>query len=282
MKIAWQSYVNILPQAIRPAVQKYQENLIETRLRINGKVELVTTDGSVWLDQIVNAQDLSYCINVASRYSPWSASTVSKGYITAAGGHRIGICGESVMKDGMMTGIRIPSSVSIRVARDFPGIAQKAAHLDGSMLIIGPPGSGKTTLLRDLIRQKSEKGSTHISVLDERCEIFPYENGIPSFPCGKHTDILTGCTKEQGIPTLLKNMTPQVIAVDEITSEEDCKALMDAAWCGVELICTAHAKERGDLLNRRIYHPLLQTGVFDWLIILRSDRSWYAERTKVC
>jgi stage III sporulation protein SpoIIIAA len=73
-------------------------------------------------------------------------------------------------------------------------------------------------------------------------------------------------------------MTPKWIAVDEITSEEDCCALSDARWCGVNVLCTAHAMDKSDLLGRQIYKPLMEYKIFDWLIIMQPDRSWSAER----
>ncbi len=278
MKCAWQSYVGILPQSIRTAVEPYRDSLTEVRMRIYAPIELVTTTRTYSLKQNATLQEISYCINVASKYSPWAVSTVSKGYITAAGGHRIGICGEVVMKDGLMSGIATPTSISIRVARDFPGIAARTSHLNGSILIIGPPGAGKTTLLRDLIRLRSDLHSGSVAVVDERREIFPFENGTPSFPCGKQTDILSGCSKAQGIQILLKNMTPHYVAVDEITSHKDCSALIDACWCGVKLICTAHAESRTDLLGRGVYRPLVESKIFDWLIVIDRHRSWNVER----
>ena len=173
-----------------------------------------------------------------------------------------------------MTGIRNLTSLCIRVARDFPGIAE-SIPITGSCLIIGPPGYGKTTLLRDLIWKISERDC--ITVVDERGEIYP--PGC-TFRIGKRTDVLTGSSKSHGILTALRTMGPRWIAVDEITAKEDCDALLQACWCGVGLIATAHAADKRDLLGRGVYKPLVECGVFEQLIILQQDKSWRTERLK--
>lgn len=279
MRCAWQAYLNILPVWMRQEVDKQgKEDLQELRLRLHGSPELITQRGAFTIQRKVTLSDLQFVVNVASRYSPWTAVTAARGYITAPGGHRIGLCGEAVVADGTMTGIREPTSMCIRVARDFPGIGNAATQLKGSALIIGRPGSGKTTLLRDIIRQRSDTGTGSVAVIDEREEIFPQWNRQSCFSSGKRTDILSGCNKAQGIEAVLRCMNPETIAVDEITADEDCEALIHAGWCGVNLLATAHAGSRADLLQRPVYRPLVESRLFSTLIILQPDKSWRAER----
>ncbi len=279
MRCAWQAYLNLLPHRIRSTVDRLgKDSLLELRLRLGQPSELVMIHGSQWLDDICTESDLNFCINAASNYSPWNAATVAQGYLTGAGGHRIGICGQASVKEGSMSGITGATSVCLRVARDFQGIAEKAAALSGSILILGPPGSGKTTFLRDLIRQRSNAGREFISVVDEKGELFPSVQKQFYFSPGKHTDILTGCPKVSGIHTVLRNMGPDTIAVDEITAQEDCLALQHAGWCGVKLLATAHASSAEDLCRRPIYKPLAESKLFDHYIVLQRDKSWKLER----
>lgn len=282
MRCAWQAFVNLLPIWMRESVDKQgREALQELRLRLNAPPELVTAKGSLWLDRIVSAEDLRFCVNIASRYSPWTAGTSQQGFVTAHGGHRIGLCGSAVNVNGSISSIQGLTSLCLRVSRDFPGIGETAANCNGSILIIGSPGSGKTTLLRDVIRQKSSRGNGCIAVVDERQEIFPHMNNQFCFPVGKHTDILSGCKKTQGIEAVLRNMGPQIIAVDEITAREDCEALLHAGWCGVKLLATAHAGDRKDLYNRPVYRPIIESKLFDTLLIMQADKSWRAERFNI-
>ena len=245
------------------------------RLRSNQPPELITRNGTLYLPRSCDTHDLEFCVNVASKYSPWAATTISDGFLTAAGGHRIGVCGQYIPGSQGITHI---TSLCIRVARDLPGIASAADKLKGSILIIGSPGSGKTTLLRDLIRRRSDRDQESVSVIDERGELFPVVDGKHTFVTGKHSDVLIGCSKQKGIDLMLRCMGPQTIAVDEITSELDCNALLQARWCGVNILATAHAHSKTDLLNRSVYRPIVSMEAFDHLIILDRDKTWTSER----
>ena len=278
MKCAWSEFLQIVPHWMRSQVDNIGKlTLQELRLRLGQAPELICKDRNWKLSGGVTAADLQYTINAASQYSPWAAATIAQGYLTGPGGHRIGICGTAIMKNGELTGISYPTSLCIRVARDFPGIAKSIYPL-GSVLIIGSPGSGKTTVLRDLIRNRSESGRGSVAVVDERCELFPQTNGHTCFATGSRTDILTGCGKEQGISMALRTMGPACIAVDEITAAEDTQALLNAAWCGVDLFATAHAGSKGELISRPIYQPILASNLFQTLVILNSDKSLTQER----
>ncbi len=280
MKCAWEALLNLLPQCIRQNVDKQgKDKLQELRLRLGMTPELIIKDGNAYLQETVTKDILQYIVNTACRYSPWTATTAS-GYITAQGGHRVGLCGEVTVKDNQITDVKNISSVCIRIARDFPGIASRIGN-QGSLLIIGRPGCGKTTFLRDVIRNRSEQGNGSVAVVDERGEIFPTSQGRQCFPPGRRTDILSGCPKGQGIQLLLRTMSPATIAVDEITDETDCHGLMHAAWCGVDLIATAHAGGMQDFLRRPVYKPLVESRIFSRVIILQPDKTWREERMPI-
>jgi stage III sporulation protein AA len=276
MNCAWKELLSILPISMREDVNFVgKDTLQEIRMRLGNPPELICSGGSRELSKKMDLFDLQFVINTASRYSPWLAGTLSQGYLTAPGGHRIGVCGEAIVKNGLMTGIKNPSSLCIRIARDFPGMINDRNVLEGSVLIIGQPGSGKTTFLRDLIRLRSNRSTGSVAVVDERGEIFPAASG---FAWGRRTDVLTGCSKREGMEALLRTMGPETIAVDEITSATDCEGLLHAAWCGVSLIATAHASSRYDLCSRPVYRPLIDAKIFDMLVILQKDKSWKIER----
>lgn len=272
MTCAWKQLLAILPPELGREVDSLgRETAQEIRLRRGSPPELVTGEGSRLLSGMVTAQDLRFILNTASRYSPWSATTMAQGYVTAPGGHRIGLCGTAICRDGTFQGIQEIRSVCIRVARDYPGIAGKAAQVRGSVLILGAPGWGKTTLLRDLIRLRARQEA--VSVVDERGELFP-----EGFDQGRRMDILSGCPKATGVEIVLRTMGPNCIAVDEITAERDCDALVQASNCGVWLLATAHAASGSDYRSRTVYHRLVEHRIFNTLLVLHADKTYHVER----
>lgn len=218
---------------------------------------------------------------VLENASQASAHTVLEqarnGFVTLRGGHRIGLCGTVTRRDGEITTLRYLSSLSIRVARAVEG--QAAAVLPGLMengsflstLILGPPGAGKTTLLRELIRTLSDGEGVpahRVGVADERGEIAALWQGEAQFYVGRHTDVLDGCPKAEGLTILLRGMNPQVLAADEITHPADVTAVTEAAGCGAALLATAHGGSLEDLRRRPVYRALLTEGVFRRVVVL--------------
>ena len=274
----WQELLNLLPQWMKDRVDKLgRDKMQELRLRIGYVPELRLGKDSVYLDRTVKADDLSYCVNMATRYSPWTSSGVNHGFITALGGHRIGLCGECVYEGDKLRNIPVLTSLCIRVARDHPDVSGLTYRNGGSILIIGPPGCGKTTFLRDLIRKTSDYFEGAVTVVDQRRELFPHTGGKFLFPRGKRTDVLSGADKAKGLDMAIRTMGPKVVAVDEITEYEDCKALEMAAKCGVRLFATAHAGSRTEYMTREVYKPLRELMVFDRLIVMDSSQNWKEE-----
>ena len=81
---------------------------------------------------------------------------------------------------------------------------------------------------------------------------------------------------------VLRTMGPSYIAADEITSAEDCAAILHAANCGVSQLATAHGTCAQDYLSRPAYRPLAEHRVFPTLLILHPDKSYTVERMNLC
>lgn len=137
-----------------------------------------------------------------------------------------------------------------------------------STLLLSPPGVGKTTLLRDLIRCLSTGvwiNPKRVGVADERGEL-----GVGSLRAflGPRVDVLAYCPKAAALMLLLRGMSPQVLAADEITDPQDIRAMEQAAGCGVTLLATAHGGSLEDLRRRPLYRELLEAGIFQAFVFL--------------
>ena len=254
----------------------------ELRLRAGWPMTAVLPEGERPLGgSPVEGRELEQLVEIASRASLHTVlDQVRRGYLTFEGGHRIGLCGTAVLREGEIHALRSISSANLRIARQVKGAAGPV--LDrlcpggrlADTLIFAPPGLGKTTLLRDLIRSVSEGENCvplRVSLADERGEVAAMYGGLPQLEVGRRTDVAEGCPKAQGLMLLLRAMNPQVLAVDEITAPEDVRALITAAGCGVTLLATAHGEGRAGLERRPLYRPVLEEGLFRFLVRIRRE-----------
>ncbi len=251
----------------------------EFRLRLGYPSSVVMPEGERSMGgDPVTKRELGFVLEAATGASVHSASSrLAEGFITAKGGFRVGLCGAVGLSGGEPGGFTSVSSAAIRISREHKGACVPiidSVYSGGevrSTLIISPPGGGKTTLLRDLVRYISDAaGGPRVGLCDERSEIAAFFDGEPTMDVGRRTDVLDGCPKARAVSMLLRSMNPGVIAIDEITAEEDAEAMTRAAHCGVKLIATAHAASRTELAERPIYRALLASGVFEELIIIRK------------
>lgn len=193
----------------------------------------------------------------------------------------MGLCGETVVREGGVRSIRRLSSLSVRIPRQHRGCAEEvyAGLLELGLpdtLLVSPPGAGKTTLLRELVRLISE-GGRRVSLIDERAEIAGVWEGAPLFDVGPCTDVMTGAPKPEAAAMLIRAMTPQLLAMDEITTPADVEAARSASGCGVKLLATAHAGSLRELASRPVYRPLLEDRVFRAAVLIerRAGRRRY-------
>lgn len=266
----------------------------EIRLRRGRPLSLVTTLNDVWLsprglpvslpDEAyrVSDEDTRRTLSLISQGSVYALEEEFRnGYITIPGGHRVGFAGRALLEAGRLRTITHVAGLSLRLSREVRGAARPIlgrvlgpAARPRNTLIISPPGAGKTTLLRDLIRLLSdgqpELGlpGLRVGLVDERSEVAACHEGVPQRDVGLRTDVLDACPKAEGILLLLRAMSPEVIAVDEIGRAEDSLALHEAANAGVAVIATAHGASARDVGGRPMLRRLLESNLFQVFVVL--------------
>lgn len=270
-------------------VADYRE-IREIRLRIQQPILIRRGDGEYFLDEAGNytqnrqkahltkQTELEKMLMHLCHDSPYAfEEELKQGFMTVAGGHRVGVCGQVVLDaDGKIKTMKHIYYLNIRIAHQILGVAEgilpylyDTGQLQNT-LIVSPPGCGKTTLLRELIRVVSEgnvygKGM-QVSVVDERSEIAGTYLGRPVHDLGCRTDVLDACPKRDGMLILLRSMTPQVLAVDELGDGKDFEAIRAACACGCKLLATVHGNHLEDVKERFLGLDCLE--LFERVLVL--------------
>lgn len=252
-------------------------------IRYDGSDRFITPEGKLDMHEKyayrVSSEDIKETFVFLSDYSVYAFEEEMKcGYITIAGGHRVGIAGKAVISDGRIKNMRYISFINIRVAHECIGCAEHIMDYISpygnalNTLIVSAPGVGKTTLLRDIIRQLSSGSKNYpgknVGVVDERSEICACYHGIPQNDVGIRTDVIDACPKAEGIMMLVRSMSPEIIAVDEIGTDRDMKAVLYSMTCGCKVIATIHGSGIEDA-GKNFYLE----NAFDRIIVLKMNKT---------
>ena len=291
MKNNVQDVLDYFPEEIKNKLQSLQvrmNEIEEIRLRTNRNILLKIGQEEIKVEYIIKTQEVleilqRICDNSIYTYQ----SQICNGYITIRGGHRVGITGNVVIKDGQVINISYIYSLNFRIAKQvigcsnviLPYILNLKENSIYNTIIISPPGRGKTTLLRDTIRNISNgmedyrfKG-INVGVVDERGEIAAMYKGIPQNDLGDRTDILDNVSKDIGMKMLVRSMNPRVIAADEIGTKEDVEAINYAVTSGIKGIFTAHGESIEDITLNPILNKLYNLKVIEKIILIEKSRN---------
>lgn len=279
--------MNCLPYNLVQAISKVNiEKLEEIRIRCERPVILKTEKNEIIIDYKVDKTEIMSIIQLFCNNSIYAyQNQICDGFITIMGGHRIGISGSCVIKDGKVININNIYSLNIRIAREIDNasinllkyIVDIQHNSIYNTLIVSPPGAGKTTILRDLVNKISSgipnigfKG-INVTVIDERSEISAMYRGIPQNNIGIRTDVLDNIPKTIGIKMAIRTLAPKVIVADEIGNANDAEIINYAICSGVKGIFTAHGDSMEDLYNNPELQKLIKLQIFQNYIFLDSE-----------
>jgi len=284
-----QQIIRVLPKSVQAVLERQGiifDKLQEIRLRTDQPLfmiykgeEVMPKGGGKYY--VVTKEEVREALEYISHYSLYAyENEMKQGFITIEGGHRVGMTGKAMIEHEKVKNIKHVSSINIRVSHEITGCAddilphitlhKQVCHT----LIVSPPRCGKTTLLRDLIRQISDgnkyvRGCT-VGVVDERSEIGGCYKGVAQNQLGMRTDILDCCPKAEGMIMLIRSMSPQVIAVDEIGTIEEIHALEYALHCGCKLLATVHGTSMEEIRKKPIFEQLVKDKRFERYVVLSN------------
>lgn len=242
-----------------------QHSLEEIRVRAGQPLMFLFAEGERFLEEDgrlgrdmhkgcgMSRRDLEEMVGFLCSYSMYAyEEQLRMGYLTLRGGHRVGVAGEVSLQHGKVARLQHIYFLNIRIAHEKKGCARalvealRCGQGIHNTIILSPPGAGKTTLLRDAVRLLSQGDESHaglkVGVVDERSELGAGYLGIPQNDLGPRTDVLEGAGKSEGIYMLLRSMSPQVIAIDELGTRDDFEAVTRAFHSGCRLIGTIHGE----------------------------------------
>ncbi len=263
--------------------ERDKNGIFEIRLRAGLPVSLVNSAGCNFLSLggdvspfirpnsavIASAEDVQTAFERFCGYSVYAhKDEINNGYISVAGGHRVGVCGRAVYSGGAISSVADISSLNIRIAREVLGAGERyLPYAEDGLLIAGAPGSGKTTVLRDIARAASLSGK-RVAVIDTRREIAACHNGTSSYDLGANCDVLTGYTKTDGIDIAVRTLNPQIVFFDELSALKESERIIDGFFCGTAFVCTVHAHSEDELYSKEITEKLLSAGAVSNILFL--------------
>lgn len=272
-----------LKEAVKQKVKDRWNELQEIRFRLNQPIELIYDSEIDWIYHVKPvSKDGMFVLNQLSNFSLYRMEDeLREGYITIEGGHRVGLAGKVNTLGGAVKAIQHITFFNIRIAKQKINVAQpiipymyKERYLN--TLFIGPPQTGKTTLIRDIVRLIAtgwdEVSAKKVAVVDERSEIGGSIKGVPQHNVGVRTDLMDACPKAEGMMMMIRSMSPDVLVVDEIGSDKDVQALMEAILAGVVVICSVHGQTFEEIKKRPSLQALFQQNVFKRFVLLEKQQ----------
>lgn len=262
-----QDLLQYFSERLRDSIGAFGDGLTEIRLRREKPIVLMRNSEMNFVDNsgritkvfdsdrlMVTSAEIDSFFYAICRNSVHSfQEDICSGFVTLSGGHRVGLCGTAVVRDGKIANIKNINGFNVRVSREVIGSGEDIYNriFCGSLknvLIAGVPASGKTTILRDLCRLLGSRYK--VSLIDERSEIAAVYSGVPQNDVGINTDVFDGYSKADGLETAVRVMSPDIIIFDEAGSQNEFGYMEHAMNCGIRICASIHASSIEDIKRR--------------------------------
>jgi stage III sporulation protein SpoIIIAA len=237
--------LSILPNFVRDPLKahKKKNQLIEVVMDLGRRPEARFPEGPEYLsEEKIKWQDIEYLVKRVGNFT---------------GDNRAGI--ERTLHRISSIRNRFGNTVGLtcRVGRAIFGTISNIRDLletGQSILLLGRPGVGKTTAIREIARVLSVEMEKRVVIIDTSNEIAG-DGDIhhPAIGRARRMQVAQPELQHQVMIESIENHMPEVIIIDEISTELEALAARTIAERGVQLVGTAH----GNSLNNLIKNPTL-------------------------
>ncbi len=263
-----QSLISPLPERIQGALDKHPRSseLLEVVMDLGRTPEARFPDETLRLSDLdVTDADLQWVVERIGEFGDDNRAGIERTL------HRI-----SVIRN---RGGR-PVGVTCRVGRAVFGTGQIIDDLvrtGQSILLLGRPGVGKTTILREVARVLADEVGKRVVIVDTSNEIAG-DGDVPHPAIGRARRMQVPSTPQQHQVMIeaVENHMPEVVIIDEMSTEAEAMAARTIAERGVQLIATAH----GNTLANLISNPTLSDLVGGTQTVTLGDNEARRRRTQ--
>ena len=233
--------IDILPERVKDYLIKSEKkyDLVEVILDLGRLPEVRFSDSTELIagDDITHI-DIQYLISKISEFGDDNRAGIERTL------HRI-----SVIRNRKGT----PVGITCRVGRAIEGTIKNIEDLvlsGESVLLLGKPGVGKTTMLREVARVLSVNASKRVVIVDTSNEIAG-DGDVAHTAIGnsRRMQVPSTTMQHQIMIEAVENHMPEVIIIDEMSTEHESLAARTIAERGVQLIATAHANNLENVLT---------------------------------
>lgn len=236
--------LGVIPEIIRQLLlQQDLDDLIEIVMDLGRLPEARFPERFCYLgDALVSRDDLDFVVGRVGSFSDDNRAGIERTL------HRISAIRN---RQGMIVGL------TLRVGRAMYGTINSihdVVALGKSILLLGRPGVGKTTMLRETARVLADEMEKRVVVVDTSNEIAG-DGDIPHPGIGHARRMQVPQVSRQHAVMIeaVENHMPEVVVIDEISTEQEAAAARTIAERGVQLLATAH----GITLQNLVQNPTL-------------------------
>ncbi len=233
--------LDIFPQKILTQIVNHpkKNDLIEIVMDLGRLPEARFRDEVTYLgEEVITKVDIQYCVERIGLFGADNRAGIERTL------HRISAIRN---RAGDIIGLtcRIGRAVfgTIVMIRDL-------VETGKSILLLGRPGVGKTTALREIARVLADDLNKRVVIIDTSNEIAG-DGDIPHPAIGRarRMQVARPELQHQVMIEAVENHMPEVIVIDEISTELEALAARTIAERGVQLVGTAHGNQIANLIK---------------------------------